>query len=363
MKNIAIYALLFLLSSMSLRIESAEIKKSQGVLDADGETVWYDGTLLAIEGKGWVNTESYYDRLPATVEGKVTKSVWGLSHNSAGMNLRFMTDATSIKVQWVLRSHDLAMPHMAATGVSGIDLYGKQKNGSYLFLKNGLPKADSNLVIFKVKPASEYILYLPLYNSLNSIKIGLPKEAYLQRPDKEVSRLNKTIVFYGTSITQGGCASRPGTAFTNIVGRRLDAPVINLGFSGSGKMEMEMADLLTELNPAVYVLDCLWNMSPQMINERFAPFIRKLRAKKPNTPIVLAEDSNVYDISPTVKGKIAHALYEKLRKEGMNGLYYLSNKGMLGADGEGTVDGCHPTDLGMMRMADVFSKFLEPILP
>jgi len=151
-------------------------------------------------------------------------------------------------------------------------------------------------------------------------------------------------------------------ACTAIVGRQLDAPVINLGFSGNGKMEPEMAELLAELDPAVYVLDCLWNMRPADVSERVGPFVRRLRAARPNTPILLAEDSSVGNITPTEKGVILRRVYEDLKAEGATNLHFLSNRDMLGTDGEGTVDGCHPNDLGMMRQAVVFSTSLAEIL-
>jgi lysophospholipase L1-like esterase len=336
---------------------AAEIKRQDGTVS--GDFIWYSGTLFKIDGKGWDDTKSYYDRLPAKAEGSVTKDVWWLSHNSAGMAIHFVTDADSMKVRWILTSSSLALPHMPATGVSGIDLYIEADDGKLLYQGNGRPKTDTNIVQFKLKRNRKYVLYFPLYNGLKSIEIGIPKDKYLNTVEISEEKKKKTIVFYGTSITQGACASRPGMAFTNIVGRKLNVPVINLGFSGNGKMEMVMADLLAELNPAVYVLDCLWNMSPELISERFEPFIRQLRAKKPNIPIVLAEDSNYKNISPTPKGEIAYAIYEKLIKEGMKDLYYLPNKGMLGSDYDGTVDGCHPNDLGNMRMADVFAAYLK----
>jgi len=161
---------------------------------------------------------------------------------------------------------------------------------------------------------------------------------------------------------QGGCASRPGMAATAITGRELDIPVINLGFSGSGKMEPEMAGLLGELDPSAYVLDCLWNMDARMVKERVEPFVRALRRAHPETPIFLAEDSSYRNVTPTEKGRIVNSIYEKLAKEGMKGLYWISNRGMLGADSEGTVDGCHPNDLGMMRQAEVFVRDLAPVL-
>ncbi len=140
------------------------------------------------------------------------------------------------------------------------------------------------------------------------------------------------------------------------------APVINLGFSGSGRMEPEMAELLAELDPSVYVLDCLWNMSPDLVSTRIEPFVKTLRAAHPDTPILLAEDCSVRNVCPTEKGTILRKIYEKLTAEGIQNLYFLSNEGMLGDDTEGTVDGCHPNDLGMMRQAEVFAQALAPLL-
>ena len=123
-----------------------------------------------------------------------------------------------------------------------------------------------------------------------------------------------------------------------------------------------MAELLAELDPSVYVLDCLWNMSPEQVSERIEPFVRRLRAAHPDTPILLAEDCNVRNVCPTEKGAIVRRIHEKVTADGVKNLHFLPNEGMLGGDGEGTVDGCHPNDLGMMRQGEVFAKALRPIL-
>jgi hypothetical protein len=343
-------------------VRAERIDPAQGVADPCDGRVWYDGRLLLLEGKGWENTESYYDRLPADANDKVPKPVWGLSHDSAGLCLRFMTEAPSFRIRWTLRRGNLALPHMPATGVSGIDLYQKADNGRWTFVQNGRPTARSNEASFRVTPGTECLLYLPLYNGVESITVGVPKDKALSKPGGSSGRQNKPIVFYGTSITQGGCASRPGMACTAIVRRQFDVPVINLGFSGSGKMEPEMADLLAELDPAVYVLDCLWNMRPAEVSERVGPFVRKLREARPGTPILLVEDSSVRNVTPTEKGTILRRIYEDLKAEGIANLHFLSNRDMLGTDGDGTVDGCHPNDVGMVRQAAVFSKSLATIL-
>ncbi|MDD4623675.1 MAG: SGNH/GDSL hydrolase family protein, partial [Kiritimatiellae bacterium] len=154
-------------------------------------------------------------------------------------------------------------------------------------------------------------------------------------------------------------------AFTAIAGRLVDAPVVNLGFSGSGKMEMALCELIAEIDDAVYVLDCLWNMSPDLVRERAEPFIRALREKRPATPILLAEDCNVFGRAPTEKARLLRGIYEKLKAEDgakWADLHYLEAKEMLGHDGEGTVDGCHPNDLGMMRQGLVFGGALKSLL-
>ena len=141
----------------------------------------------------------------------------------------------------------------------------------------------------------EYLLYLPLYNGVSSVEIGLPKCSALAKAPPRPEGYERPIVVYGTSITQGGCDSRPGMVHTAILGRRLDRPVVNLGFSGNGKMEPELAALLAELDPAAYVIDCLPNMTAEEVGARVEPFVRALRAARPGTPIVLAED-RTYDL-------------------------------------------------------------------
>ena len=181
----------------------------------------------------------------------------------------------------------------------------------------------------------------------------------------------KPIVFYGTSITQGGCASRPGMVHTAILQRRLNAPVVNMGFSGNGRMEMEVVELLAEIDAAVYVIDCLPNIDAAQVAERTEPLVRKLREVRPKTPILLVEDRS-YSDSFLITSKrernessrhALHVAFELLRGDGVQDLFYLEGEQLLGDDNEGTVDSSHPTDLGFVRQADAFEKALRPILP
>jgi hypothetical protein len=343
---------------------AGEIDPQKGRLDADGATVWYDGKLLPIEGKAFTDTESYYDRLPARAKATVPAPVWGLSQNSAGLALRFVTDAGSFKVRWAVRGASLAMPHMPATGMSGVDVYRRTPEG-WRFVRNGRPTAITNEMSASLAPNSECLVYLPLYNGTAMVEVGLPKGKRIETPPPRPGGRSKPVVIYGTSITQGGCASRPGMAFTAVAGRLADAPVVNLGFSGSGKMEMALCDLVAEIDASAYVLDCLWNMSDALVAERAEPFIRALRERRPETPILLAEDCNAFEQAPTAKARLLRGIYDKLKAEDparWKNLNYLEAKEMLGHDGEGTVDGCHPNDLGMARQGAVFGAALKRIL-
>jgi lysophospholipase L1-like esterase len=153
-------------------------------------------------------------------------------------------------------------------------------------------------------------------------------------------------------------------AFTAIAGRLADVPVVNLGFSGNGRMELALCNLIAEIDASIYVLDCLWNMNDALVKERAEPFIRALREKRPDTPILLAEDCNAFERAPTPKSKILRGIYDKLKAEDptrWENLHYLEAKEMLGHDYEGTVDGCHPNDLGMMRQGKVFGNAIKKL--
>jgi len=336
--------------------------------DASGDWLWYDAAGLTVEGKGWADTDRFYDRLPARAKETVPPAVWSLSRHSAGMAVRFVTDSPKISARWSVLNKDLAMAHMPATGVSGLDLYVKD-NGVWRWIGNGRPQeqsSESTLAEGIPEGSHEYRIYLPLYNGTESLEIGVVPEATLAKaPDRPAGK-DKPLFFYGTSITHGGCASRPGMAYPAILGRMLDQPVINLGFSGNGKMEMALEALLAEVDAAAYVLDCLPNMSPELVTERVEPFVMALRAARPDTPIVLMENiayqAGTFLPAPRAayidKNTALRAAHARLSAAGVPGLHYVPGEALLGTDGEATVDGTHPTDLGFMRMAEA----LEPVL-
>jgi lysophospholipase L1-like esterase len=213
-----------------------------------------------------------------------------------------------------------------------------------------------------------YQINLPLYNGVTSLEIGIPRGAAFApiRP-----RTAKPIVFYGTSITQGGCASRPGMAFTHILGRRLDVPVLNFGFSGNGRLEAEVGGFLAEIDAAVFVIDCVANSTVEEIAQRTAPLVRQLREKHGTAngpPILLLEARRSPALLPNRNSLLdrKHAAmrkaYDKLRMAGVPNLHYRRGDDLIGGDGDGTVDGSHPTDLGMVRYTDALEPELRKLL-
>jgi hypothetical protein len=365
------FLVLFALPAAWLLADTIDPKTAKS--EGDPPTLWYDIRALGVEGQGWADTKAPFDRLPAKAEKLVRPEVWGLSHHSAGLAVRFVTDAKVLSARWTLTNKRLEMPHMPATGVSGLDLYVKAPDGKYRWVANGRPTQVTNtakLVEGLDGQAREYLLYLPLYNGVESVEIGLPEKATLKKAAPRPEDRRRPLVFYGTSITQGGCASRPGMVHTAILGRRFERPVINLGFSGNGKMEPEIARLLGEIDAEVYVLDCLPNLTAKEVKERTVPFIKILREARPKTPILLVEDRSYTNghllTGQAERNKANRAAlkeaFESLTKEGVPGLSYLRGDLLLGDDSEATVDGSHPTDLGFVRQADMFADALAPLL-
>lgn len=339
----------------------------------EGDVEWHDLRSWNIEGRGWNDTETPFDRLPARAKGIVRDPVWNLSQHSSGLSVRFVTDAITINARWRLRCQQLEMTHMPATGVSGLDLYIRTEDG-WRWAGGGrpakLPDNETCLVGGLEPVRREYQLYLPLYNGVTRLAIGVGKDAFMGKAPAGPELKEKPICFYGTSVTQGGCASRPGMAYPAIIGRRLARPIINLGFSGSGQAEPEISRLLAELDPAIFVIDCLANMDVTLTTERLEFMVTTLRNKHPQTPIVLLDSLRYQNEAFVARVRTRYvelaaatqAAYERLLSRGLSGVHYLKMGHLLGADGEATVDGIHATDLGFLRLAEGLTPVLADLL-
>lgn len=336
------------------------------------ELEWVDARKLTVEGLGFKDVKSPYDRLPGRAEGVVPPAVWNLSRDSAGALVRFTAATSAIHARWTVTNKNLAGANITAIASSGLDLYTKTDAGKWRWLGVGRPMfPDTTAALVTGIPATEreFMVYLPLRNGVTSLEFGVPAGATIKAGPARATAV-KPIVFYGTSITHGIGASRAGMTHVAMLGRRFNREVINLGFSGNGRMEPEMVKFVAELDPAVFVLDCLPNMNPQQVAERTIPGVKLLRAAHPETPILLVEDRNIQTgflvQSRRKENDANHAALREafagLREEKVPHIYYLEGANLLGDDGEGTVDGSHPTDLGFVRQADEFERVLRPVL-
>jgi len=321
-----------------------------------------EGTLIPDSLK-----ENRYDRLPISYKEIVREPVWDLSKSSAGMSIRFLSNSKSINVKWTILNN-LKMNHMAETGIKGVDLYFKNKD-NWQYLNTGRPdgiKNESTLINNMSEEMREFKIFLPLYDGVVNIEVGIDSNSVIK---KTLKNRNKPIIFYGTSITQGGCASRPGMAHTNIISRKLDLDCINFGFSGNGRMEQPIAKLMSESKPLFYVIECMPNMENQEnVTNKTIPLVNTIRENNPEAPIVFVE--NFIPTSPILDEKRENEIrgmnlalkteYQKMISEGYNNIFYIESKNAIGNDNEGTVDGVHFTDLGFLRYADfLIDKFVE----
>jgi lysophospholipase L1-like esterase len=333
-----------------------------------------------IEGQAWTSeVKDTYDRLPARAQDDVREPVWNLSKHAAGLQIRFRSNAEEIVVRYAVGGNR-AMDHMPATGVSGVDLYAVDADGNWLWCRGSRSFADTITYRFNgLRPndryhemGREYRLYLPLYNSVRWLEIGVA-EGSLFSPLPV--RMEKPVVVYGTSIAQGACASRPGMAWTGILDRKMDRPLINLAFSGNGRLEPELIDLLTEIDAKIYILDCLPNLTntelypDEELTGRILNAVRTLKERRPDTPILLVEHAGYTDgfISPDREKAYARVnwaqrkAFGQLKAEGHTGLYYLPYEEVC-LQLDDTVDGTHPNDLGMQRYAEAYEQKLREIL-
>ena len=339
-----------------------------------------ENDFLVIEGQAWPDEVSEpYDRLPGRAQKTVREAVWNLSRHASGLKIRFRSNSEEIIVRYKVKLRK-AMDHMPATGVSGMDLYAKDSDGGILWCNGRREFSDTITYRFgSLRPndkyhdmGREYRLDLPLYNSVEWMEIGVSEDTYFEPLPV---RQEKPIVIYGTSIAHGACASRPGMAWTNILSRKMDRPLINLAFSGNGRLEKELIDLLVEIDAKVYVLDCLPNLTREKIYDdaeletRILNSVRQLRKERPDTPILLTEHAGYTDgfINPerlrsyTRVNKIQKAIFEKLQKEGISNLHYLTYD-EIGLELDDMVDGTHPNDLGMMHYAESYETKLRDVL-
>lgn len=328
---------------------------------------------LPVHGTLAPDASEIYTRLPDSLKGRIREDLWNLGQNSAGIYIRFRSDSRNIGLRWHSRNK-FNMNHMTPTGIRGLDLYAMTPDSGWTFLNSGRPSlakaTTEQRVATGMEPGErEYMLYLSLYDGVDSLWIGVDSAATLAAPAVALPEPRKPIVMYGTSILQGGCANRPGNVHTSILSRALNREVINLGFSGNARLDPEIAALMAQADASVFVLDNLPNCTPDMVAEKTEPFIRILRASHPTTPILLVESpySPLMRFQPEVEATLRdknarlRAIYERLSPADPN-LHYFEGTQIFGDNAELTVDNYHMTDAGFMRFAALLHPVLEELL-
>lgn len=346
---------------------------------------FYDALRFRMINKGWDNTLTPFTRIPATLKDSVRETLWDRAKNSAGIGIRFATNSHCVAVRYNLMSN-FHMAHMADTGIKGTDLYILDDDGKWRFVNCNRPYRDysykgegprkdsiqSKVYIDRLDGRwHEYMIYLPLYDGINWMEIGIEPSAQITQPKVNSPRREKKLVFYGTSIMHGGCASRTGMVATSILQRDLDVECVNLGFSGEGKMDSCMARAMAAIpHVDAYILDPIPNCTKLMCDTVTYGFVKTLRDLRPEVPIFMVEGqeysyerySGFYSQYLPEKNAEYRKNYLRLKAENPRNLYYIDRRDLYGPDCEGTVDGIHLTDLGFFFYAQKLKPYLEAVL-
>ncbi|MBQ9545418.1 MAG: SGNH/GDSL hydrolase family protein [Clostridia bacterium] len=342
----------------------ASADKNFAVDSGAGENLdWYDIKQAPFKIYGLMRSvdDSYFIRLPEDIAKATSDGVAWLNKNTAGGRVRFSTDSPRIvlKVTYDPRTRFV---HMPATGVRGFDLYTDTAAES-VYTRTFVPevgeesrKGYTSAVGELPAKMTSYTINFPLYNNVSEVLLGFEPGS---RVEKGIEYpFSKPIIYYGSSITQGGCASRPGNCFTSVASRALNMDHVNLGFSGSGKGETVMMEYIASLDMDVFVYDYDHNApSPAHLAQTHERGYRIIREKHPDVPIVILSkpDWTFYEIDCTERRNVIMRTYSKAIAEGDTNVFFVDGRSHFAACRDRyacTVDGCHPNDLGMYYMAN-----------
>ncbi len=326
--------------------------------------VWRDANRAPFRTYGIYRDGDTYRRMPEEAALRVSEKLHKLHTHTAGGRLRFVTDSPYVALKGSCAA--LRMPHFPLTATGGFDLYARFEEGDRFqgtFIPMCETAHDFESVVDIENPQERLItIHFPLYASVGSLSIGLQEGATLKRaPDYGTE---KPVVFYGSSITQGAAASRPGMNYENILSRRLDCNHWNLGFSGSARGEREMAEYISGLDMSAFVMDYDHNSSLEQLRENHEPFFQIIRKAQPRLPILILPRPRFFlKEEDKLRRETVYATYANAKAAGDENVYFISGEELMAlAEGEGSVDYIHPTDLGYFSMAQAIEKVLAPVL-
>jgi len=335
------------------------------------DIIWLDAAEAPFELYGAVEFNPYA-RIPSDIAKTVSESVEMLNKHTAGIRVRFRTNSPYIAVnaKW---SKQTKMSKMTVIGMSGFDMFFRSEtDGKYSYYNTFTPPSDSpegyESVIDTTGEMKDYIINFPLYNSVDKLYIGVKKGADFEKPAKYYNEL--PIVFYGSSITQGASASRPGNSYQNFLSRMLNMDYINLGFSGSGRAEDEIVNYMAGLKMLAFVADYDHNAPTveHLQNTHFKMY-ETIRKAQPDLPYIMISRPD-YKTAPfksnsdDERRSVIMETYQKALAGGDKNVYFIDGATIFrGPEADAcTVDGCHPNDLGFFKFAETLYPILYKIL-
>ena len=327
-------------------------------IDKD-DVIFYDIKEKPFKIYGVIYENGQFRRMPEEVAKKVSSEVHRLHARTSGGRVRFVTDSSYVAVSSKM-GDAIKVSHFTLAGTSGFDMYVGNE-----YVKTFMPPFDmtngyDGVCEFETRELREITLNLPLYAETHEVYIGLEKGAVVK--EAPPYKIEKPAVYYGSSITMGGCASRAGTCYQNIVAREFSLNYINLGFSGAAKGEQEMTDYIKTLDMSMFILDYDHNATTvQDLANTHEKMFQGVRESHPDIPIIIMGRPQYKLGEKELKRKeVIETTYNNALKKGDKNVYYISSEKLAElCKGEGTVDGCHPTDYGFASMAKALCDLLE----
>lgn len=347
------------------KIEELDKNMAMAKVGEEDDVVWYDVRKAPFKLYGLYKpeTEEIYHRLPKSVSEQCSERLREIETHTAGGRIRFKTDSPFVAVK-VFTPWQAQMTNMSLSGSSSFDIY-VYENGTYRFLNcfrppflcdEGVWNARSNVP----QGMNEYLLPFPLYNAVTKVYVGLKKGSAIEECDGYKHK--NPIVYYGSSITQGASATRPGSSYEELISHRYDIDYVNLGFSGAAVGEQAMAEYIGTLKMSAFVLDFDHNhYSPEPLRATHLPFYQTFRKAQPDTPIVMV--TRPLPIMPELR-EIIRDTYNYALAHGDKNVVFVDGETLFAGDHitECTVDGCHPNDVGHYRMSHVIGDAVAKVL-
>ncbi|MBE7054103.1 MAG: hypothetical protein E7391_07520 [Ruminococcaceae bacterium] len=328
------------------------------------DIVFYNPLEKPFKIYGIFKEDGHFKRIPTNVAESVSDGVVRLHKDTAGGRIRFKTNSDYVAIS-AKYNRTGKMPHFALTGSVGFDLYADNVYTATFVPPFDIEDSYESVIDFKIKTENmrDITINFPLYSCIDEIYIGLSKNAKIE--ESAPYKNKKPVVYYGSSITQGGCASRPGNSYQAVISRRLDLDYINLGFSGNAKGEDEMADYIKNLDMEIFVYDYDHNApTKEHLEKTHERMFKIIREKNPALPIIMMTRPQ-YNPTPFAKElkPVIEKTYNNAINSGDKNVYLIDGTCLMEiAKGDGTVDGAHPNDLGFFSMAKAVGDVIEEII-